>query len=336
MDNSLVASPAGVLAVLAGICSFFFWLEKRTAWKLFNFVPPLLFIYLTPVLLSNGGVIPKSSPAYDFLGSTILPFFLTVMLLEVNLLATVKAMGRGVFVMLLGTLGVVVGAPIGFALVKHGLDPGAWQGFGALAGSWIGGTGNMLAVSQMIDLDDNSVQFGYAVIADNAVYLIWLPILLGSKSFAERFHRFTRVPANRMEELEEMAERVTQDKGRPEMRHLLYLIFLGFAVTAAATAIAPLIPEYPADQPLFTTSTYRILLVTVMAIALSFTPASRIPGAHPLAMALIYLFVARMGARADLSQVNGSVLWFLLGAYVWIFVHGVFLVTAARIFRVDV
>jgi uncharacterized membrane protein len=336
MDAALISSPAGVLAVLAGICSLFFWLEKRTAWKLFHFVPPLLFIYLTPVLLSNGGVIPKSSPAYDFLGSTILPFFLTVMLLEVNLLATVRAMGRGVFVMLLGTLGVVVGAPIGFALVKHGLDPGAWQGFGALAGSWIGGTGNMLAVAQMVELDDHSVQYGYAVIADNAVYLIWLPVLLGSKAFAERFHRFTRVPAGRMAELEEMARRVTQDKGRPEMRHLLYLIFLGFAVTAAAAAIAPLVPELPADQPLFTEGTYRILLVTTMAIALSFTPASRIPGAHPLAMALIYLFVARMGARADLSQVDGSVLWFVLGAYVWILVHGIFLVGAARLFRVDV
>ncbi|HMB71255.1 MAG TPA: DUF819 family protein, partial [bacterium] len=60
------------------------------------------------------------------------------MLLEVNLLATVRVMGKGVFVMLLGTLGVVVGAPIGFLLVKSGLDPGAWKGFGALAGSWIG------------------------------------------------------------------------------------------------------------------------------------------------------------------------------------------------------
>jgi uncharacterized membrane protein len=188
----------------------------------------------------------------------------------------------------------------------------------------------------MVELDDHSVQYGYAVIADNAVYLIWLPVLLGSKAFAERFHRFTRVPAGRMAELEEMARRVTQDKGRPEMRHLLYLIFLGFAVTAAAAAIAPLVPELPADQPLFTEGTYRILLVTTMAIALSFTPASRIPGAHPLAMALIYLFVARMGARADLSQVDGSVLWFVLGAYVWILVHGIFLVGAARLFRVDV
>ncbi|GJM45480.1 MAG: hypothetical protein DHS20C21_23220 [Gemmatimonadota bacterium] len=338
MPHPLISSPAGVLAVLAGIASTFFWLERKTGWKLFHFFPPLLFIYLLPVAFSNTGVIPTQSPVYDFMGSNLLPFFLTIMLLEVNLLATVRVMGKGLFVMLLGTLGVVVGAPIAFFIVKSGLDPGAWKGFGALAGSWIGGTGNMLSVAQMVELDDDSIQYGYAVIADNAVYLIWLPIMLGSKAFADRFHRFTRVSPDRLDLMEKAAKELTAEKGPMAMRHLLYLIFIGFVVTAAATRLADWIPALPlgAEQPLFTSSTYRVLLVTAMGIALSFTRASRIPGSHALAMALVYLFVARMGARADLSSVTGSVLWFLLGAYIWIFIHGIFLVFAARLFRVDV
>jgi len=338
MTTALISSPAGVLAVLAGIASLFFALEKRTGWRLFHFFPPLLFIYLIPVLLSNTGVIPSKSPVYDFLGSNLLPFFLTVMLLEVNLLATVRVMGKGLFVMLLGTLGVVVGAPVAFALVKAGLGPEAWKGFGALAGSWIGGTGNMLAVAQMVDLDDHSIQYGYAVIADNAVYLVWLPIMLSSRNFADRFHRFTRVAPDRLARMEAAAEELTGDKGAVAMRHLLYLAFLGFTVTAVATRVADIIPPLPlgAEQPLFTAGTYRILLVTILGIALSFTKASRIPGSHALSMALVYLFVARMGAKADLSGVTGAVAWFLAGAYVWIVVHGLFLVVAARVFRVDV
>jgi uncharacterized membrane protein len=289
-------------------------------------------------LLSNSGVIPTKSGVYDFMGANLLPAFLTIMLLEVDLLATVRIMGKGIFVMLLGTLGVVVGAPLAFALVKSGLDPGAWKGFGALAGSWIGGTGNMLAVAQMTELDDDSIQYGYAVIADNAVYLVWLPIMLGSKNFAHRFNRFTRVSADRLAKMEAAAQELTTDKGPMEMRHLLYLAFLGFGVTAVAGWIAPVIPPLPlgSDQPLFTAGTYKILIVTVLGIALSFTRASRIPGSHAVAMALVYLFVARMGAKADLSSVSGAVFWFLLGAYVWIFIHGIFLVTAARFFRVDV
>ena len=55
MDNALVTSPLGILATLAGVTSFFFLLEKRTGWKLFDLFPPLLFIYAVPLLMSNTG-----------------------------------------------------------------------------------------------------------------------------------------------------------------------------------------------------------------------------------------------------------------------------------------
>ncbi|MBD3404227.1 DUF819 family protein [candidate division GN15 bacterium] len=333
MMDALISSQAGIMAVLAAVTSFFFFLEKKTKWNLFNFLPPLIFIYVIPVFLSNLEIIPSKSPVYDFMGDNILPMFLVIMLLEVDLLATIRVMGKGLFVMLLGTLGVVIGAPIAFFIVKSGLDPEMWKGFGTLAGSWIGGTGNMAAVAQMIELPEESLAFGYAVIADNMVYLIWLPIMLGSKNFAEKFHRFTRVSPKRLERMEAAADELATDKGPVEMRHLLYLAFFGFGGTALAGWLSAQIPELP---PYLTTSTYNIFIVTLIGIGLSFTRASKIPGAHQLAMALVYLFVARMGARADLSNLDASVFWFLAGAYIWIFIHGAFLLTAARIFKVDV
>jgi uncharacterized membrane protein len=333
MNDSLITPPAGILAVLAAVTSFFFFLQKATGWKFFNYCPPLIFIYLVPVALSNSGFIPSASPVYDFMGDSILPMFLVILLLDVDILATVRIMGKGVFVMLLGTLGVIVGAPIGYVIVKHGLGPEAWKGFGALAGSWIGGTGNMAAVAVALDLDGSSLDFGYAVITDNAVYLIWLPLLLASKNLAGWFGRFTGLSKQRLVEIEAKAAELTLDKGRMEMRHFLYLVFLGFAVTALSSWIAGSLPPVP---PVFSLNTYKILLVTIFGVALSFTRASRIPGSHALAMALVYLFVARMGATADLSNLSGSVFWFLLGGYIWIFIHGLFLLGAAKLFKVDV
>ncbi|MFH1374232.1 MAG: DUF819 family protein [bacterium] len=335
----LITSAAGVLAVLAAVTSLFFLLEKKTAWKLFNYFPPLIFIYLVPVALSNSGIIPTKAPVYDFMGANILPMFLVIMLLDVDILATVRVMGKGIFVMLAGTLGVVIGAPIGYAIVKHGLGPEAWKGFAALAGSWIGGTGNMASVAIAFELDESTLDFGYAVIADNAVYLIWLPIMLASKNLAGWFNRFTGISKDRLEKMEKAASELTTDKGRVEMRHYLYLAFFGFGVTALASWLAGTIPLPDKNTWLgavLTFNTYKILLVTCCGIILSFTRASKIPGSHALAMALVYLFVARMGAKADLSDLSFSVLWFLLGAYIWIFIHGGFLVAAAKIFKVDV
>ncbi len=333
MHDTFISSPAGILAVLAAVTSLFFFIEKKTKWNIFNYFPPLIFIYLIPVLLSNTGIIPNKSGVYDFMGDNVLPMFLVIMLLEVDILATIRVMGKGIFVMLLGTLGVVIGAPIGLMIVKHGLGPDAWKAFGALAGSWIGGTGNMLAVANGIELDESSLDFGYAVIADNAVYMIWLPIMLASKNFAGWFNKFTKMPKSRVETLEKAASELIVDKGTPAMRHFLYLILIGFAVTAISSWLSEHITPMP---PVFSTNTYKILLVTFFGIVLSFTKANKIPSSHAFAMALVYLFVARMGAKADLSDLNSSVFWFLLGAYIWIFVHGGFLVAAARIFKVDV
>ncbi len=339
MTNTLITSPAGVIAALAAVTSLFFFLEKRTGWKFFNYFPPLIFIYLVPVALSNSGFIPTKSPVYDFMGDNILPVFLVLMLLDVDVMATVRVMGRGVLVMLAGTLGVVIGAPIGFFIVKHGLGPEAWKAFGALAGSWIGGTGNMAAVALALDLDESTLDFGYAVIADNAVYLIWLPIMLASKNLAGWFNRFTGISRDRLERMQKAAAQLTTDKGKIEMRHYLYLFFFAFGATWLSKFLAEEIPLPSPESWLgavFTTSTYKILLVTIFGIILSFTRASKIPGSHALAMALVYLFVARMGAKADLSNLSESVFWFLLGAYIWIFIHGSFLVAAAKIFKVDV
>ena len=66
MENILINSPIGVLAVLCAVAAFFFLLARVSKSKFFDYVPPLLFIYATPVFLSNlaiGGytVIPSSS-----------------------------------------------------------------------------------------------------------------------------------------------------------------------------------------------------------------------------------------------------------------------------------
>ena len=327
----LITDSVGILFVLAGNAALWFWLEKRTGWELFSYFPPLIFIYLIPAILSNTHIIPLSSPTYDWMGKSLLPMFLLLLLLDVDVRAAVRVMGRGVLVMLAGTAGVVIGAPIAYAIVKGYLGPEAWKGYGALAGNWIGGTGNMAAVGE--GLETPGTEFGLAVIADHAVYLVWLPILLASKKMAARFHKFTGVDEGRLKALHKAADALRVEKPKVEMRHILYLIGLAAGATWVATGLADRLPALP---PVLSASTYKILIVTSFGIALSFTPARKIPGSHILAMALVYLFVARMGARASVEGLAGQALPFVAGAYLWICIHGAFLLLAAKLLKVDV
>ncbi|MFH1681377.1 MAG: DUF819 family protein [Candidatus Eisenbacteria bacterium] len=326
----MISSPIAVLTTLSALAAFFFWLEARTRWRLFRYAPPLLFIYGIPVILSNTNVIPTESPVYSGMRAYMLPVFLTLMLLSLDCRKAVRVMGRGVFVMLLGSLGVVVGAPVGYVIVKGGLSADAWKGFGALAGSWIGGTGNLAAVAGALETPPE--EMGLAVLADNLVYVVWLPILLGAKNWADRFNRFTGVPAERLARMEEAASELGGEEKAPGMRDLLLLATLGFAVAWAAKGIAGVIPAY---EPVLSKGTWEVLLVTTLGILLSFTSARRIRGSQPLAMAMVYLFVASMGARAELSGLSRAPA-FVAGAYIWIAVHGLVILAASRIFRVDV
>jgi len=347
MNDALISTPVGVMAVLVAVVSFWFWLEKKSNWKIFNFLPPLIFIYATPVLLSNTGLIPYESAAYDFLRMYGLPVFICLMLINVDVLGAVRIMGKGVFVMLIGSVGVVLGGFIAYTLgqsittpegfpLQFPLPEDSWKAFGTLSGSWIGGTGNMTAAHAA--LEGTGEHMTMAAAADQMVYLIWLPLLLGSKAFAARFNRWMRVPANRIEIMDRAAANFTRSERAPSMISLLYLALIALGFTWISLELSEILPPVMlGGATVISASTWVILLITTLALIASATPASKLPAAHPIAMAIIYVYVARIGATMDLSSASLETMGaFVLMAYVWIAIHGMFILFGAWLFRVDV
>jgi uncharacterized membrane protein len=98
--------------------------------------------------------------------------------------------------------------------------------------------------------------------------------------------------------VEAAVSRMKKKSKEVEMHHLIYLVFIGLGVAWIASFLAPRLPEI---GPVITASTWKILLVTTLGILLSLTPARRIPGSHAVAMAIVYIFVASMGAQAASS-----------------------------------
>lgn len=343
MQTTIISSPVGVMTVLIAVVSFWFWLERTTRWKLFEYLPPLIFIYASPVLLSNLGVIPFKSGAYDFLRHYGLPMFIVLMLIKVDVLGAIRIMGKGVFVMLIGSVGVVVGGVLAYMLGQSiqwapyfPLPEDSWRAFGTLAGSWIGGTGNMTAAHA--GLEGSAEDLTMAAAADQMVYLIWLPILLGSKAFAERFNRWMKVPANRIAQMESAAAEFNDKEDSPNMISLLYLGLLAIGFTWISLALSDVLPPVViGGATVITAGTWLILLVTTFALIASVTPARRLPAAQPIAMAIIYVYVARVGATMDLSDASFATMGaFVMMAYVWIAIHGIFILAGAWLFKVDV
>ncbi|HEX6960579.1 MAG TPA: DUF819 family protein [Lacipirellula sp.] len=326
-----ITSDAGILAILCGVCGFFYWLERATKWRFLTIVPPLVFIYLVPVLLTNTGVLPSKSPVYDKINELVLPVMLLLMLLNVDVAGAVRVMGRGVIVMLAGSVGVVVGAGVGMFVVQEWVGSTAWKSYGALSGSWIGGTANLAAVAGALNATDGDAAL--AILADTSIYLVWLPLLLASKRYAARFQQFAKVDPERIARMEEAAEAAAEAPRAATYRDYLYLLSMATLVAWVSQEAAARLPTY---EPYLTDKGWLVLLVTTLGLLLALTPMRRIPASRDLGMALILLFMATMGAKADLSGVANQALPFLAGAAICITVHGLFCFTAAWLLRVDI
>jgi uncharacterized membrane protein len=196
----------------------------------------------------------------------------------------------------------------------------------------------MAAAAEMLDTPPE--QFGLAVLADNVVYIVWLPILLASKNFADRFNQWTKVPEERLQAMDAAASLMVTDEPAPEMREYVYLAAVAIGVTWIAASLSEIIfaaqsESYPSLDIVLSQSTWRILLITTIALGLSTTRVAKLPNATAIGTAMIYIFVAGMGARASVEGFDQAPA-FLLGAFIWIFIHGAFCLVGAKIFRVDV
>jgi uncharacterized membrane protein len=334
--------PIGVMAVIIMVPVFFVWLEKKTQWKVFTVLPAIIWIFLTPILLSNLGIIPKSSPIYSTFKSFAVPLFIVLMLLDINIRESLRVAWRGAAVMVIRSFGIVIGVVASFWAFKGWLPDAAWSGFGALAGSWIGGTGNLAAVAEMLSTPDEFV--GVVVIADNFVYLIYFPIILMSKNWAGWFNRFSGVSQEQIDHIAEATKSVEKKTHEVHFKDILLLLGFGFATILAANLVADFLPELGTivnDQgekigAVLSTKTWALLLVTTFAIGLSATPLKDVPGTEPLSMTFVYIYMTMIGASADLSQLDEKALWFLVAGYLAVALHLLLIGLSARLLKIDV
>jgi uncharacterized membrane protein len=320
----------GVMAVILMVPVIFIWLEKKTGWKVFNYLPAIIWIFLTPVFLSNFGVIPRRSEVYDTFKSFAVPLFIVLMLLDINIKEAMKVAWRGAIVLVIGAVGVVVGAVIAFVMFRSGLPPNSWSGFGALAGSWIGGTGNLAAVAE--SLNTPAEQLGLVVIVDNFVYLAYFPLILVCKRWAKPFNKWTGVSQAQLDHFTEVTQQVERKTHEVHFSDILTLLGWAFVAMLAANWISTLIPPLP---PVLTQRTWALLLVTTFGILLSTTKLREVPGTEPLAMAFVYIYMTMIGASADLRELGGGQ-FFLIAGFLTIGIHLVFVLVGAKLLKLDV
>jgi uncharacterized membrane protein len=176
-----------------------------------------------------------------------------------------------------------------------------WRGLAALCGSWIGGGANMTAIQRSVGADANIM--GAIVVVDVVIANVWMIFLL---YFADREKAMdARIGADRatVEAVRRKVEDYQAAVKRPtDLGSLMVMLALAFGATWVASGLAGWLPPIGSIIREFA---WKVILVTVIGVSLSFTKVRSLEGAGASAVGsvLLYLLVASIGAKADFARV---------------------------------
>ena len=339
MDLPLIQAPMHVLAVLLGVLALLFWADAHPRLgRVFRVVPLLVFAYFVPTALSNFGVIPLDSALYGFVKTWLLPASLLLLTLAVDVKGIAR-LGRLAVLMFLGaTLSIVIGGPlaylIGGALIPDELRDQAWRGLSALAGSWIGGGANFVAIGEAAEASDSTLSL--MVVVDVAVANVWMAVLLW---FAGREKAMdARMGADRSaidavrQRVEDYQASVAKPLGLPAALWIGTLAFGGAAVADELSRRLPTV-ALPGVGEIVSGFTWVVLIVTAIGLALSFTKMRRLEGAgaSKIGSAFLYLLVTTIGAKAEFHRVfDPQNLGIVVIGAIWMLLHAIILLLLRR------
>ncbi len=331
-STALINDPMGVFAFLAGLVALVFWVsELPRCRKLFEVVPPVIYVYFLPMLATTAGITPSASPLYEWTVPYLLLFALLMLMVSVDLKSVVRLGPVALFMVAAGTVGIVIGGPVSLMLFGGMLPEDAWTGFAALSGSWIGGTANMVAIAESVGTSPDAM--GPVIVVDTVVGYGWMGVLIAMVGLQGRFDRRTKARTDAIEQTNRQLEAMKSDRRPLTLRDAIVMIGFGMACAVVAQRLGQRLPAV-GDPTIISGTTWAILIVVTGGLVLSFTRLRKLEtvGASHLGYTALYLLLAGIGAQADLRAVLDAPVYLLAGA-VWIAIHLGILLIAARIVR---
>ena len=332
MNGPLINDPMAVLAYLAAVLATIFWLsEKPRMEPVFRYLPPVIFAYFIPTISTTLGILPASSPVYDWMTRYLLPLALLLLMITVDVRSIVKLGKTAVAMVTVGALGIVIGAQVSYLVFGRWLPEDAWTGFAALSGSWIGGTANMVAIAESVGTPE--AIFAPVIVVDTVVGYGWMGVLLLFSAFQSKFDRWLKADLSAIEDTNRRLAEVEAVRHPPTVADIAIIIGLGLSGAILSVLLGAKLPTL-GDPTIISHTTWAVLIVVTGGLLLSFTPVRKLEevGASRLGYVALYLMLTGIGAQGDLRAVLDAPAFFLAGM-LWIGIHATVLIIAARLLK---
>lgn len=349
-STALIQNDIVLFGLIAATLGVVFWTSSRETGffkKFYTYVPALLLCYFIPGIYNSVGLIDGgASKLYNPVASRVLlPAALVLLTLTIDLKGVLR-LGPKLLAMYAGaSISIMIGAWVAFWLMglihPETVADDTWGGMAALAGSWIGGGANMLAMKEVFAVDETT--FGQFVVVDVSVGYVWMAVLIFLANRAQAIDARTSADTRAIEELKErLASYQKQHERVATLPDLMVILGIAFGTVGLSHAIAGPASSWFAQNvawakqvSLHEPFVWVVVLSTFVGLGLSLTRARTLDGAgaSKIGALFLYILIACIGMQMDIGSLADKP-WLLALGLIWILVHIVLLALLAKVLKV--
>ena len=329
------------LAVLLFIAGGLLVLQRKTKWKIFDLVPPLVWIYVLNMILCTIGIFESDAVKATYSGfkNNLLYAMIFIMLLRCDFRKLAKLGFRMIAIFLGCSLTLAIGTIIAYPIFMNSMGGAekTWAAVAALYASWVGGSGNMAAMEVAFEGSMDAGAYGAALALDTVCYSVWIALLLLAVKIAPKWNKLCKADTSKLDAVADAANKeVAGEKKQATAADFIFLFGLSLAVSALTQWLGGVINGWlcAIGLDMFGASTVTTVLVSVLGLICAMTPLGKMAGVEEMSSIYLYAVVSMLASRASLVDLITAPMWVVYG-FVILAVHVVLMFILSKLFKWD-
>ncbi len=298
----------------------------------------IVICYAVGLIIGNIGILPDDIyNLQDTLTSITIPLAIPLLLFSENIRKWLGMARTTAISLILGLISVVIMVALGNYIFSD-IIPDSWKVSSMLIGVYSGGTPNLAAISEMLDVNEETYILTHTIDLVIGAFLLLFLLTVGQKFFLLFLRNFNDSDTNGQNEAAlKRAEEFESYDGilsRNNLKPLFTALGISVLIVGISVGLMSLVKE---ESKMIVV----ILSITTLGILASLVPRiNALPKTFPLGMYFILVFSLVVASMADLSEMFGqgqSIVLLSLFLFVLLAVIGSLLLHAifSWIFRID-
>ena len=298
MFNSIINSENTLIlwAIILVIATIAIFLENR--YTLVAKISGAIMALIIALLLSNFNIIPLESKVYDDVWGYVVPIAIPLLLFQCDIKKIWKESGRLAIIFLLSSVGTMLGAVVGFYLLREYI-PTLNNIAGTMTASYIGGGVNFVAVQTALNLDKQLASA--LIVSDNLLMVLYFFVLIIIPTipfFNKYFKREYRNDIKNMDDKKEVKRPIT-------LEDVAFNFTISVLIVAVSFGFSDLILAEDRGYVInFLANKYILLTSITVILATVFSNFfKKLIGSQEIGTFLIYIFFAVIGIPASIKRI---------------------------------